>query len=227
VGAFGDRLVGAIGSVFGTAVSALQGLAGTVGAAFAQVAGAIGPALSGAVEAVGDFGSQFVGGLNTVFREGLTLLQGFGSQFVGLLAQIGPAVLGALGPMLSQIGSLVASALGGAGSGLAGLVGSVLPAFLDSGGIATRPTLAMIAERRPEAVIPLDQLGRGEAKVTINVTNAAADVATVSEPRVTQGPDGQQIIDLMVGRAVRKSLAGGPLRTDMASMGLAPQPSLR
>jgi hypothetical protein len=42
--------------------------------------------------------------------------------------------------------------------------------MLAAGGIVTGPTLAMIGERGPEAVIPLDRMGQmGGNNVTINV----------------------------------------------------------
>jgi hypothetical protein len=45
---------------------------------------------------------------------------------------------------------------------------------------------------------------------------------------VTQGPDGRQVIEIMVERAVRGSLARGGLRQDLSQgFGLQSQPSMR
>ena len=44
-----------------------------------------------------------------------------------------------------------------------------------NGGIVTGPTLAMIGERGPEAVIPLNRaggMGMGGANITVNVSSA-------------------------------------------------------
>jgi hypothetical protein len=46
---------------------------------------------------------------------------------------------------------------------------------LGDGGIVTGPTLALIGERGPEAVIPLDRVGGGMGGNTINVTVTSAN----------------------------------------------------
>ena len=46
---------------------------------------------------------------------------------------------------------------------------------LAEGGITTGPTIAMIGERGPEAVIPLDRLGKMGQGNTINITVTSAD----------------------------------------------------
>jgi hypothetical protein len=61
---------------------------------------------------------------------------------------------------------------GGAGSGLRGSLMQELKGIpaMAAGGIVTGPTLAMIGEAGPEAVIPLDRMGSmGGNNVTINV----------------------------------------------------------
>jgi hypothetical protein len=72
---------------------------------------------------------------------------------------------------------------GGAGSGLRGSLMQELKGIpaMAAGGIVTGPTLAMIGEAGPEAVIPLDRMGSmgGGTNVTINVNggdpNAVVD----------------------------------------------------
>ena len=44
-------------------------------------------------------------------------------------------------------------------------------AYLQKGGVVTGPTLAMLGERGPEAVIPLDRGESGGAGRTINIDN--------------------------------------------------------
>lgn len=70
-----------------------------------------------------------------------------------------------------------------------------LPA-LAAGGIVTRPTLALVGERGPEAVVPLSRLGRGDAggaSLTIVVTGntllgsdraMAAELARIVKPEI-------------------------------------------
>ena len=89
-----------------------------------------------------------------------------------------------------------------------------------------------------EAVLPLDPLlsalaaiadsGSGSQAPIVTVYNTAGDVAQVGEPRVTRGPDGRHVIEMMVERAVRGSFARGGLRSDMSQLhGLQPQPTMR
>jgi hypothetical protein len=49
------------------------------------------------------------------------------------------------------------------------------------GGIVNSPTLALIGEAGPEAVVPLDQYNRGNGNVTINVTGGLATSAEIGE----------------------------------------------
>jgi phage-related minor tail protein len=52
--------------------------------------------------------------------------------------------------------------------------------MLAEGGIVTRPTLAMIGERGPEAVVPLSR-GGGVGAITINVTGGLATSAEIGQ----------------------------------------------
>ena len=56
-----------------------------------------------------------------------------------------------------------------------------IPGFAD-GGIVTGPTLAMVGEKGPEAIIPLSQLGNmGGGGVTVNVTGGLATSAEIGQ----------------------------------------------
>ena len=56
-----------------------------------------------------------------------------------------------------------------------------IPGFAD-GGIVTGPTLAMVGEKGPEALIPLSQLGNmGGGGVTVNVTGGLATSAEIGQ----------------------------------------------
>jgi hypothetical protein len=71
------------------------------------------------------------------------------------------------------------------------------------GGIVTGPTLAMIGEAGPEAVIPLSQMGRmGGGGVTVNVTGGLSTSAEI----------GQSVVNAL--RAYSRT--AGPLQLNVA-----------
>jgi len=53
--------------------------------------------------------------------------------------------------------------------------------YLAEGGIVKRPTLAMIGERGPEAVVPLNKMGNMGGGVTVNVTGGLATSAEIGQ----------------------------------------------
>lgn len=55
-----------------------------------------------------------------------------------------------------------------------------IPGFAD-GGIVTKPTLAMVGEKGPEAIIPLSQMGNGGGGVNINVTGGIGTSAQIGQ----------------------------------------------
>ena len=73
------------------------------------------------------------------------------------------AVLQAVKSIIPDVGSLVSGVAGSIGGAIKGLIPG-----LASGGIVTRPTLAVVGEAGPEAVIPLNQAGG--MGTTINLT---------------------------------------------------------
>jgi hypothetical protein len=83
--------------------------------------------------------------------------------------------LGVLIGMLRKLDSLRES-IGGFNFG-----GISIPGFAD-GGIVTGPTLAMVGEKGPEAIIPLSQMGNmGGGGVTVNVTGGLATSAEIGQ----------------------------------------------
>ena len=67
--------------------------------------------------------------------------------------------------------------LEGFGTSVAGFLGATPMA---TGGIVTQPTLGLIGEAGPEAIIPLDRLGStGAGHSTINITVQDADPTAV------------------------------------------------
>jgi hypothetical protein len=55
-----------------------------------------------------------------------------------------------------------------------------IPGFAD-GGIVTKPTLAMVGEKGPEAIIPLSQMGGMGGGVTVNVTGGLSTSAEIGQ----------------------------------------------
>jgi hypothetical protein len=92
-----------------------------------------------------------------------------GGALIGVLTAVGTFVMG----VLTAIGTALTATVFGipwAGAIFAGvvLIGLALSAAtglieLAEGGIVTGPTMALIGEKGPEAVIPLDQLGKQNA----------------------------------------------------------------
>jgi phage-related protein len=82
---------------------------------------------------------------------------------------------GVFGPVLSAVTS-IGSVASGFGKTIGGAVSSVLPKFA-AGGIVNSPTIGLIGEAGPEAIIPLSLLGSGGGSsnngtggITINIS---------------------------------------------------------
>ena len=86
-------------------------------------------------------------------------------------------LLGLIGKLISALGKIpglgsLGSFVGGAIKGIPGLA---------AGGIVTQPTLAMIGEGGPEAVIPLDRMGGGGGGITVNVMGGLSTGAEIGQ----------------------------------------------
>ena len=86
-------------------------------------------------------------------------------------------VTGPLGVLIGMLGKLV-NLKDAIGSFKIGNIG--IPGFAD-GGIVTGPTLAMVGEKGPEAIIPLSQMGGMGGGVTVNVTGGLATSAEIGQ----------------------------------------------
>jgi hypothetical protein len=87
--------------------------------------------------------------------------------------------LGFIGDLINAIQSIPGvGAIGGAIGAVGGFLGNI--PGLAEGGIVNRPTLALIGEAGPEAVVPLDRMNTGGG-VTINVTGGLATSAEIGE----------------------------------------------
>jgi len=89
-------------------------------------------------------------------------------------------VTGPLGLLIGMLGKLVnlKEAFGKFNIGNIGL--PRIPGFAD-GGIVTGPTLAMVGEKGPEAIIPLSQMGAMGGGVIVNVTGGLATSAEIGQ----------------------------------------------
>ena len=70
---------------------------------------------------------------------------------------------------IREIKRAIASGIGAAGRFIGGAVSRIFP--FAEGGIVTRPTLALVGEAGPEAIIPLRRGGGFGGGITINMTN--------------------------------------------------------
>ena len=124
-------------------------------------------------------------------------------------AQVASAEVRGITNALLSIGETAASlsdfSISIVGTYTGGVVG------LQHGGIVTRPTLAVVGEAGPEAVIPLDRFeSMGEAKVTVNVFNNGSD--SVDVDRRVDALTGETIIDVEVARSFRRDIrSNGPI----------------
>ena len=82
---------------------------------------------------------------------------------------------------------------------------------LQHGGVVTRPTLSLLGERGPEAVVPLSQLGAAGADGGVSVINLMkeADLAAVVSAEMAKGR-GVIVNDFMDGlrgnRVIRRGV---------------------
>ena len=86
-------------------------------------------------------------------------------------------LLGLIGKLINALGKIpglgsLGSFVGGAIKGIPGLA---------AGGIVTQPTLAMIGEGGPEAVIPLNRISGGGSGITVNVMGGLSTSAEIGQ----------------------------------------------
>lgn len=98
----------------------------------------------------------------------------YAAAFASSVGVMGPAAAGYAAGMTQLMlgGATVAGAQGakvGAGIGKAFVGGMAAPTPMATGGIVTQPTLALIGEAGPEAVIPLDRAGAGGQTFNLSV----------------------------------------------------------
>jgi hypothetical protein len=156
--------------------------------------------------------------MGQIASQGLLKLTG---QAIPGLANWLPGLFGAGGGGGSSL-----SLFGGGSSGLnvgdlslrSSFVPTTIPAFA-SGGIVTRPTLAMVGEGgEDEAIIPLSKLGRGTQKsgdIYINVVNNGPQNTGV-QTRQQSNQDGSRSIELLIVDTTKTAIYKGFLDSTLA-----------
>jgi phage-related minor tail protein len=80
------------------------------------------------------------------------------------------------------------------------------------GGLVTKPTMGLVGEAGPEAIVPLGALGGGGG-TTVNIYNQAPGTETTTTRR--QGPNGRAIYDIVV-KSVQQMIGNGQMDSMMA-----------
>ena len=124
---------------------------------------------------------QFVfGAVKTGFAElanlGKAIFDGIGGAFKGVINAVISAMEKGLNFAIKGLNTILDGIDKAAGPWVNfGSIPEVKLPRLAEGGITTGPTIAMIGERGPEAVIPLDRLGSMGGGMTLNVNVSSAD----------------------------------------------------
>ena len=134
-----------------------------IGGVFVQLTSGIGDAVAASIVFGENLGQSLMNMLKNLAAEMISML-------ISVIAKI--IILRSLG----VVGPIPASALFGGGAGFGEAVGGspggkklfgFLPGFAD-GGIVTKPTMGVIGEAGPEAVIPLDEMNSMGGGVTVH-----------------------------------------------------------
>lgn len=149
-------------------------------------------AIPGLVRLAVGLGRGIITGIGKGLEELFSQLVDFGKEIVRKIVEGIKAVA-------SEIGSTIMNAIPGAKqiAGAAGAVGRTISRILPfaEGGIVTGPTLGLIGEAGPEAVIPLDQMrnmrlggGGGDINITVTSADPQAVIDAIRTYNRQQGP---------------------------------------
>jgi len=128
---------------------------------------------------------QIIEFMTGIAKDILNLGKDIGSWIIGGIVDGIKAAAGAVMDAVKSIIPNPADIVGGVVGSVGGFFKSVIPG-LASGGIVTKPTLAVIGEAGPEAVIPLSQAGGMGTVINLNVTaGMGTDGAEVGQQIVT------------------------------------------
>ncbi len=136
--------------------------------------GLFGPAGIG-VGAVLYFKDTIIEAFNTIKNLGASIFNGIGTAFKGVINAVVSGLEGGLNFAIKGLNAALDGIDKAAGPWVNfGSIPEVNLPRLAEGGITTGPTIAMIGEKGPEAIIPLDRLGNMGGN-TINITVTSAD----------------------------------------------------
>ena len=144
---------------------------------FALIAAGVALLVVGLVTAYKKF-EWFSTGVNAIINGILSVFETFANSWIKVINVIikGYNAL----PLLPDIGYINEISLGRLGGNNQSPGGGLSIPKMADGGIVSSPTLALIGEAGPEAVVPLDRLNTGGG-VTINVTGGLATSAEIGE----------------------------------------------
>jgi hypothetical protein len=145
---------------------------------FALIAAGVALLVVGLVTAYKKF-EWFSTGVNAIINGILSVFETFANSWIKVINVIikGYNAL----PLLPDIGYINEIKLGRLGGNEATAGGGLSIPKMADGGIVSSPTLALIGEAGPEAVVPLDRMRGMGGNVTINVTGGLATSAEIGE----------------------------------------------
>lgn len=126
------------------------------------------------------FKQLFSGAINTVIQFFIGMPRAIFNNIGGALTNLGRDIVGAIvGGIQSAAGSIGSAILGAipGGNAIKGAIGGVGKAAgkiwpFAEGGIVTAPTIGLVGEAGPEAIIPLDRLNNMGGGITINIAGS-------------------------------------------------------
>jgi hypothetical protein len=141
------------------------------------------------------------------------------TTFVEWLAKLGVTIGGAF------TGGGGAGAIAGAAPAATQTINIDFDQGMATGGIVQSPSIRLLGEAGPEAVIPLDRLDEfGSSGVQVNVINQAPAVEVTHQRRTT--PTGTEVHDLVI-RELRRMVGTGEMEGVMAPYALRRVPTNR
>jgi TP901 family phage tail tape measure protein len=194
VSAAWEAIIGFFKAIPGRIIGALSSLASMVVSWVSSVYGAITGALSSGVGAVMNFFTNLPGKILGWLGDGAKVLLSWGSDLINGIVSGIESIAGKIG---DTIKNAITSGINTAKNALNSIpvVGGVFSAIgLATGGVVTKPTLAVVGENEPEAVLPQSwlakQFGTGVTPLSFT-TGAFSAFSTPTAPITGPAPGGQ------------------------------------
>jgi hypothetical protein len=182
----------------GVALAVLQAKFNIFGKAFAAIGTAasfVWEGIKAGLQGIGDFATKIWNGLKTGFGGVVSVVRGYVETLVGFYKGLFNGIASVWNNTVGKLSFKVPGWVPGLGG--KGFDVPNIPMLAD-GGIVTGPTIAMIGERGPEAVVPLRGRNSGALGNTFNIT--------------VQGGDPNAIVDALR----RYNRSNGPLPVRVA-----------